>query len=61
MGAIEKRFRQKAESIYQEYATRYERRFKWLRSTLFDVKKLKRDLLAVLGSMPFKSTDLQTN
>ncbi|WP_243147201.1 hypothetical protein [Scytonema sp. UIC 10036] len=45
MRATEKRFRQKAESIYKEYATRYKRRFKWLRATLFDVKKLKRDLL----------------
>jgi superfamily II DNA/RNA helicase len=42
----EKNFRQKAESIYTEYATRYQRRFKWLRSTLFDIKRLKRDLLA---------------
>lgn len=42
----EKSFRQKAESIYQEYATRYQRRFKWLRSTLLDIKRLKRDLLA---------------
>ena len=42
----EKSFRQKAESIYQEYATRYQRRFKWLRSTLIDIKRLKRDLLA---------------
>ncbi|MBW4571891.1 MAG: NgoFVII family restriction endonuclease [Tolypothrix carrinoi HA7290-LM1] len=41
----EKSFRQKAESIYTEYATRYKRRFKWLRSSLFDIKKLKRDLL----------------
>ncbi|BDI15630.1 hypothetical protein ANSO36C_14320 [Nostoc cf. commune SO-36] len=41
----EKVFRQRAESIYQEYRTRYQRRFKWLRSTLFDIKKLKRDLL----------------
>jgi hypothetical protein len=41
----EKVFRQKAESIYQEYTTRYQRRFKWLRSTLFDITKLKRDLL----------------
>ncbi|MBE9198335.1 MULTISPECIES: helicase-related protein [unclassified Nodularia (in: cyanobacteria)] len=39
-------FRQQAELIYQEYVTRYQRRFKWLRSSLFDVKKLKRDLLA---------------
>ncbi|MEH2084179.1 MAG: helicase-related protein [Nostoc sp.] len=41
----EKVFRQRAELIYQEYTTRYQRRFKWLRSTLFDIKKLKRDLL----------------
>jgi len=45
-GFMEKSFRQRAESVYQEYATRYQRRFKWLRSTLLDVKKLKRDLLA---------------
>ncbi|WP_414541281.1 helicase-related protein [Nostoc sp. CCY0012] len=42
----EKVFRQQAELIYQEYATRYQRRFKWLRASLFDIKKLKRDLLA---------------
>jgi superfamily II DNA or RNA helicase len=42
----EKSFQQKAQSIYTEYATRYKRRFKWLRSTLFDIKRLKRDLLA---------------
>ncbi len=42
----EKSFRQKAESIYTLYANRYQRRFKWLRSTLFDIKKLKTDLLA---------------
>ncbi len=41
----EKVFCQRAESIYQEYTTRYQRRFKWLRSTLFDIKKLKQDLL----------------
>ena len=46
MSGTEKSFRQKAETIYQEYTTRYQRRFKWLRSSLFDVKKLKRDLLA---------------
>lgn len=40
----EKSFRQKAEHIYQEYTTRYKRRFKWLRLTLFDIKKLKKDL-----------------
>ncbi len=42
----EKAFRQQAESIYREYTTRYQRRFKWLSSALFDVKKLKKDLLA---------------
>ncbi|XHR82005.1 MAG: helicase-related protein [Gloeotrichia echinulata GP01] len=42
----EKSFRQKAESIYTLYANRYQRRFKWLASTLFDIKKLKTDLLA---------------
>ncbi len=41
----EKAFRQKAKLIYQEYNTRYQRRFKWLRSTLFDINKLKKDLL----------------
>jgi hypothetical protein len=45
-GQTEKSFRQRAESVYQEYATQYKRRFKWLRSTLFDIKRLKRDLLA---------------
>ncbi|BAZ14537.1 helicase domain-containing protein [Calothrix sp. NIES-4071] len=44
--SIEKGLRKKAEFIYQEYVTRYQKRFKWLRSTLFDVKKLKKDLLA---------------
>lgn len=44
--SVEKIFRKNAESIYQEYQTRYQRRFKWLRSTLFDIKALKRDLLA---------------
>ncbi|MBO3463209.1 phospholipase D-like domain-containing protein [Aetokthonos hydrillicola Thurmond2011] len=42
----EKSFRQKAQLIYSEYATQYQRRFKWLRPTLFDIKTLKRDLLA---------------
>ncbi|MGF1677009.1 MAG: helicase-related protein [Rivularia sp. (in: cyanobacteria)] len=42
----EKSFRMQAKSIYQEYTTKYQRRFKWLSSTLFDIKKLKRDLLA---------------
>jgi Helicase conserved C-terminal domain/PLD-like domain len=42
----EKAFRQQAESIYREYTTRYQRRFKWLSSALFDIKKLQKDLLA---------------
>jgi len=42
----EQSFRIQAESIYQEYTTKYQRRFKWLTSTLFDTKKLSRDLLA---------------
>ncbi len=42
----EQTFRIKAESIYQEYTVKYPKRFKWLNSTLFDSKKLKRDLLA---------------
>jgi Helicase conserved C-terminal domain/PLD-like domain len=41
----EKGFRKQAELIYQEYNTRYQRRFKWLRASLFDIKKLKKDLL----------------
>nr|WP_256388865.1 DNA cytosine methyltransferase [Calothrix sp. 336/3] len=44
--ATEKHFRTLAESIYQEYQTRYQQRFKWLRTDLFDIKKLKKDLLA---------------
>ena len=42
----EKAFRIKAESIYQEYTAKYPKRFKWLKSSLFNPKKLKRDLLA---------------
>ncbi|HLO86174.1 MAG TPA: helicase-related protein [Nostocaceae cyanobacterium] len=42
----ENSFRKQAELVYQEYESRYQRRFKWLRSTLFDTKKLKRDLFA---------------
>jgi SNF2 family DNA or RNA helicase len=42
----EKSFRKQAELVYKEYESRYQRRFKWLRSTLFDTKKLKQDLLA---------------
>ena len=42
----EKSFKQRAEVVYQEYQTRYQRRFKWLKSDFFDTKKLKRDLLA---------------
>ncbi len=39
-------FRQRASVAYKEYATRYKRRFKWLRSALFNIKNLKQDLLA---------------
>jgi len=42
----EKTFRERAKVVYQEYQTRNKRRFKWLRSTLFDTKKLKGDLLS---------------
>ncbi|MBD1831005.1 phospholipase D-like domain-containing protein [Microcoleus vaginatus GB1-A2] len=42
----EKSFKQRAEVVYQEYQTRYKRRFKWLKSDFFDTKNLKRDLLA---------------
>ena len=42
----EKSFEQRAEVVYGEYKTRYQRRFKWLKSDFFDSKKLKRDLLA---------------
>lgn len=51
MRATEKFFKQQAESIYQEYTTRYQRRFKWIRSSLFDIKKLKKDLLADAKSL----------
>ncbi len=46
VGLTEKSWRKKAEFIYQEYVTHYQKRFKWLRSSLFDIKKLKKDLLA---------------
>jgi superfamily II DNA or RNA helicase len=42
----EKSFKQRAKVVYGEYKTRYQRRFKWLRSDFFDSKKLKQDLLA---------------
>ena len=38
-------YRRRAAVVYQEYATRYQRRFKWLRPTLF-AASLKEDLLA---------------
>ncbi|HAT14644.1 MAG TPA: NgoFVII family restriction endonuclease [Microcoleaceae bacterium UBA11344] len=46
----EKTFKQRAELVYQEYQTRYQRRFKWLKSDFFDTK-LKRDLLADARSL----------
>ena len=42
----EKSFEERAKAVYQDYATRYKRRFKWLRPSLLDTKALKRDLLA---------------
>lgn len=42
----QKSFQQRAEVVYREYQTRYQRRFKWLNYDFFDTKKLKRDLLA---------------
>lgn len=42
----EKQYRNRAETVYQLYQTRYARRFRWLRSSLFDRKPLKRDLLS---------------
>jgi len=40
----EEDFRRRAAEVYQEYASQYKRRFKWLRPTLF-IKSLKKDLL----------------
>ncbi len=42
----EKGFKQRAQVVYGEYKTRYQRRFKWLKSDFFDSNKLKQDLLA---------------
>lgn len=47
----EKSFRRRAEFVYQEYASRYQRQFKWLRSSMFDIKKLKKDLLTDAKSL----------
>ena len=47
----ENNFKQRAEVVYGEYKTRYQRRFKWLKSDFFDTKKLKRDLLADARSL----------
>ncbi|TAG95809.1 MAG: NgoFVII family restriction endonuclease [Oscillatoriales cyanobacterium] len=47
----EKGFKQRAEVVYGEYKTRYQRRFKWLKSDFFDSKKLKQDLLADARSL----------
>lgn len=41
----EKEYRQRAAEVYQEYAIRYKRRFKWIRPSLFS-KQLAKDLLA---------------
>ncbi len=42
----EANYRIKAESLYQEYLAKYQKRFKWLDCKLFDNKRLKRDLSA---------------
>ncbi|MBX3059341.1 MAG: NgoFVII family restriction endonuclease [Anaerolineae bacterium] len=39
-------FQQQAANVYQLYATRYKRRFKWIRSDLFQQQKLLRELRA---------------
>lgn len=44
MSMSETAFRQRAAQVYQNYATQYKKRFKWLNSTLFD-KKLAKALL----------------
>lgn len=44
--ATEKQYRNRAESVYQLYRSRYVKRFRWLRSSLFDRTSLKRDLLS---------------
>ncbi|MGB7444310.1 MAG: helicase-related protein [Coleofasciculaceae cyanobacterium] len=41
----EAEYRQRAAAVYQEYVTRYQRRFKWLRPKLFKAS-LKKDLLS---------------
>lgn len=45
LSQTERDYRQRAATVYQEYATRYQRRFKWLRPKLFKAS-LKKDLLA---------------
>jgi superfamily II DNA or RNA helicase len=42
---VEKLYRERAAQVYQEYATLYKRRFKWLRANLFNAH-LMRDLAA---------------
>ena len=39
-------YSQQAQAIYQLYQEKYRNRFKWIRASLFDTKKLKRDLLS---------------
>jgi Helicase conserved C-terminal domain len=41
----EQNYRLRAATVYQDYATRYKRRFKWIRPSLFN-KQLGKDLLA---------------
>ncbi|MGQ4647352.1 helicase-related protein [Lyngbya aestuarii] len=45
LSSTEVDYRQRAAAVYQEYANRYQRRFKWLRPKLFKAS-LKKDLLA---------------
>jgi superfamily II DNA or RNA helicase len=41
----EKIFLQQAKFVYESYENQYKNRFKWVRSTLFNIKELKKDLL----------------
>jgi superfamily II DNA or RNA helicase len=41
----EKIFLQQAKFVYGSYENQYKNRFKWVRSTLFNIKELKKDLL----------------
>ncbi len=41
---LEDSYRQQAKTIYAIYQDKYRKRFKWIRASLFDAKKLRRDL-----------------